>query len=218
MPSPIRNRFVRRATLGVTAIAAAMLATGSAALAATIRGTPDNDTLVGTAQADVIFGYAGNDELYAGQGGDRVDGGPGKDHIWGGNGNDVIVGGPPGDFAGHTPYWRHERIFGGAGNDVIVMRVAGSILFGGPGDDRIDVRDPQTRCRARRSLRAVWPQRALDPPHCVNLVNTGPGDNYVRADDGSHDSISCVGRRDRVVIDQYDVAGPDCEIMRRVHR
>lgn len=199
-----------------TAMGAAVLATGGVALAETLRGTAGNDTLVGTPRGDAIYGYAGDDELYGGQGADRLDGGPGKDHIWGGNGNDVILGGPPGDLAGHTPSRRHERIFGGAGNDVIVMRVAGSIVFAGPGNDRIDVRDPQNKCRARPQLHAVGPERALDPPHCVNLVNTGPGDNFVRADDGSHDSISCVGRRDRVVIDQYDVAAPECEILARV--
>jgi hypothetical protein len=205
----------------ITAIATGVLATSAVALAKTVRGGPGNDTLVGTAGVDAIYGYAGDDDLYAGPGNDRIYGGRGKDHIWGGDGDDVIVGGPTGDAASGTPATRHERIFGGAGNDVIVMRVPGSILFAGPGDDRIDVRDPRGTCRIRRRLArspTVAPDRALDPPHCVNLVNTGPGDNFVLADDGNHDSISCVGRRDRVVIDQYDVAGHECEVVKRVRR
>jgi hypothetical protein len=194
---------------------AALMVTSGIAFAKTVRGTAGNDTLVGTPSRDVIAALDGDDELFGGRGRDRLDGGAGKDHIWGGDGNDVIIGGPVGDRAARTPATRHERIFGGAGNDVIVMRVAGSILFAGPGNDRIDVRDPQNACRAKMDA-STAPERALDPPHCVNIVNTGPGDNFVRADDGSLDSISCLGRRDRVIIDQYDSVGPECTTVRRV--
>jgi hypothetical protein len=39
----------------------------------------------------------------------------------------------------------------------------------------------------------------------------------VRADDGNYDGIDGFGRRDRVVVDQYDhVSG--CETVRRVRR
>jgi hypothetical protein len=212
----------------------ALVVTSTVALAKTLRGSNGNDTLVGTPRADVIYAFAGDDDIYGGAGNDRLSGGTGKDHLWGGNGNDTIFGGPQGDLAPNTPFYRHERIFGGAGNDVIVMRVAGSILFAGSGNDRIDVRDPQSDCKirpgdrgpasasaagsARGPASVSGPQRKLDPPHCVNLVNTGPGDNFVRADDGNHDSISCVGRRDRVIIDQYDVAPEECEVIRRVER
>ena len=206
--------------MAAAAIATAVLVTSSAAWGKTVRGTSGSDTLIGTPRVDAMFGYAGDDDLYAGPGNDHVYGGTGKDHIWGGNGNDVIVGGPIGDLAARTPATRHERIFGGAGDDVIVMRVEGSILFAGPGNDRIDVRDVNSNCRVRPSpqLLASGPERALDPPHCVSLVNTGPGENFVRADDGSLDSISCVGRRDRVVIDQHDVVSPECDVVRRVRR
>jgi hypothetical protein len=197
------------------AVTAAVLASSSIALAKTVRGTAGNDTLIGTPRPDLISGLAGDDELYGGHGEDRLDGGAGKDHIWGGGGDDVILGGPMGDLAPRTPSTRHERIFGGAGDDVIIMRVAGSILFAGPGNDRIDVRDPQNACRTTSAATSL-PERGLDPPHCVNIVNTGAGDNFVRADDGSLDSISCVGRDDRVIIDQHDSVGPECTIVRRV--
>jgi hypothetical protein len=55
----------------------------------------------------------------------------------------------------------------------------------------------------------------LDPPHCSNLVNTGPGDNFVRADDGSLDLIFCLGTRDRVIADQADRVAPECDKVRR---
>jgi hypothetical protein len=196
----------------------AVLTTSGLAFAKTFRGTDGNDTLIGTPHADWISAFAGDDEIYGGNGADRLDGGAGKDHIWAGGGNDVIVGGPIWDRARTTSAARHERIFGGAGDDVIIMRVAGSILFAGPGDDRIDVRDPQNACRVRMHPPTSTPERKLDPPHCVNIVNTGPGDNFVRADDGSLDSISCLGRRDRVIIDQYDSVGPECTVVRRVRR
>ena len=229
----IRSVCVERGLIGALAatLAVALLA-NSVALAVTLRGTNRSDTLVGTPHADIIYTYAGDDDLYGGRGRDHLYGGAGKDHISAGDGNDVVVGGPPGDLALDTPFTRHERIFGGAGDDVIIMRVAGSILFAGAGDDRIDVRDPQSACKIRPRDRAptkfggtnsrgpalVDPARVLDPPHCVNIVNTGPGDNFVRADDGNHDSISCVGRRDRVIIDQYDVVPDECEVVRRVRR
>jgi hypothetical protein len=200
----------------VFAISGAVLVGTGVATAKTVRGTPGNDTLVGTPRADRISALGGDDEVYGGQGDDRLDGGAGKDHIWGGDGDDVIVGGPAGDLARRTPSTRHERIFGGAGDDVIIMRVAGSILFAGPGDDRIDVRDPQNACRTTMHPPTWSPERKLDPPHCVNIVNTGPGDNFVRADDGSLDSVGCLGRRDRVIIDQYDSVGPECTVVRRV--
>jgi Ca2+-binding RTX toxin-like protein len=209
-------------------IAGALVATSGVALAENLRGTSNKDRLIGTPGADVIYAYAGDDAVYGGTGNDRIYGGTGKDHIWGGGGNDMIIGGPLGDHARSTPSVRHERIFGGGGNDKIVMRVAGSILFAGAGDDRIDVRDPASSCRvkpaqllhaiagARQPDTHARPEIKLDPPHCVQLVNTGPGNNFVRADDGNLDSLSCVGGRDRVVVDNYDVVPVECEVVRRV--
>jgi hypothetical protein len=192
-------------------------------MAETLRGTDRNDTLVGTAEADRISAFGGDDAIYGGAGNDRLNGGAGKDHIWAGGGNDIVIGGPAGDLALSTPFPRHERIFGGAGNDVVLMRVPGSIVFAGPGHDRIDARDPQTDCAVpqNRPLADVGRHaafRPLDIPHCSNVVNTGPGDNFVRAHDGNLDVISCLGRRDRVIIDQYDRVGPECDIVRRVNR
>jgi len=199
-------------------VATTVFVAGGAALAKTVRGTAGNDTLLGTPRADRISALAGDDEVYGGHGDDWLDGGAGKDHLWAGGGDDVVVGGPVGDLVPRTQTPRWERLFGGAGDDVIIMRVAGAIVVAGAGHDRIDVRDPQNACRTTMHPPTSLPERKLDPPQCVNFVNTGPGDNFVRADDGSLDSISCLGRRDRVVIDQYDSVGPECTIVRRVKR
>jgi hypothetical protein len=214
---------VRSACLLLTAGAVA-LATGAVVEGAgvkTVRGTPANDTLYGTPKSDRIYGYAGQDFLYGGKGQDRLDGGAGQDHLKGGPGDDVIIGGAPGPPVGEsTPHGPHEYIRGGTGNDVIVIRGAGLVIWAGPGNDRIDLRDPRDDCKLRREMRtaAAEPGQALDPPHCVDLLNTGPGDNFVRADDGNFDGIDCFGRRDRVVVDQYDYVNENCDVVRRVRR
>jgi Ca2+-binding RTX toxin-like protein len=187
----------------------------------TVVGTPGNDTLYGTPESDRIYGYAGQDFLYGGKGNDRLDGGSGQDHLKGGPGNDVIIGGRPrAPVDESTPHGPHEYIRGGTGNDVITIRGAGVVIWDGPGDDRIDLRDPLDDCKFRHGALAAAdaPARALDPLHCVDLVNTGPGDNFVRADDGNYDGIDCFGRRDRVVVDQYDYVNENCDVVRRVKR
>jgi hypothetical protein len=161
-----------------------------------VRGTSSDDTLSGTPHADRIFGYAGNDVLVGGQDDDHLDGGPGQDRLKGGLGDDTIFGGVPRQTVTETtPHGRHEYIFGNGGDDVIVVRGAGAVIWAGRGNDRVDLRDPHDHCRLAfaagagdasftRSLVADRPERMLDPPHCVDLLNTGPGVNTVRADDG----------------------------------
>ena len=193
---------------------AIVLAMAGIATAKPVRGTQGNDRLYGTPKADVIYGYAGEDFLYGGRGNDHLDGGLGQDHIRGGPGNDTIFGGPAEPVAESDPHWHHEYIRGNEGDDVIVVRGAGTVVWAGPGDDRLDMRDPKNSCKLPLGKVGL---RALDPPHCVELLNTGTGDNFVRADDGNYDSIDCFGRRERVIIDQYDhVSG--CEVVRRVKR
>jgi Ca2+-binding RTX toxin-like protein len=216
----------------VIAVLAAGLAMTGVATAQTVRGTRGNDTLYGTPKADAIYGYAGEDFLYGGRGNDHLDGGAGQDHIKGGPGNDTIFGGRGQGLSGADPHGHHEYIRGNEGDDVIVLRAGGTVVWAGPGDDRIDMRDPRDRCRppfggvlragtgtdgGSRHASAAKPLRELDPPHCSQLLNTGTGANVVRADDGNFDDIDCFGRRDRVVIDQYDYA-PACKFVKRVRR
>src|SRR5690242_15166268 len=60
--------------------------------AATIMGTPGNDTLVGTSGPDVILGGAGNDTISGLGGDDLICGGAGNDTINAGDGNDFVIG------------------------------------------------------------------------------------------------------------------------------
>ena len=59
--------------LGLTAVMSLVLA--AVAVAATIVGTPGDDTLNGTPRHDRIFARAGNDTVFAHAGRDRVFGG-----------------------------------------------------------------------------------------------------------------------------------------------
>jgi Ca2+-binding RTX toxin-like protein len=104
--------------IGLAFVAALGLTVASVAFAATIKGTPGNDTLNGTDGADVIAGFAGDDTINALNGRDLVFGGPGNDTILGGNGWDLI--------------------FGGAGNDTINGENGPDLLRGRSGDDTVD--------------------------------------------------------------------------------
>ena len=84
------------------------LAGGTAAVAATISGTPGDDLLLGTPRADSIRGLDGDDTLRGLRGADELFGNHGQDFLYWGRGRDVLGG--------------------GAGPDLLV---------GGPGDDRL---------------------------------------------------------------------------------
>jgi uncharacterized protein YkwD len=86
-------------------------------LAATITGTPGNDTINGTPGPDVIAGLAGNDVIRGLGGGDVICGGPGNDLIVGGAGNDQLFGGTGADtLRGMTG---DDTLRGGKGNDFL---------------------------------------------------------------------------------------------------
>ena len=95
-----------RTLSGVTALACGALltlsapATASAAApptcfgqAATIVGTPGDDSLTGTSGPDVIVGLSGNDTIDGLEGDDRLCGGKGADRLVGGDGDDHLSGG-----------------------------------------------------------------------------------------------------------------------------
>lgn len=76
-----------------------------AGLGNTLRGGPDNDTLIGsgdgastfnpnTATGDFLFGDDGDDDIRGLGGADLIEGGPGRDTIDGGTHQDQIDGGP----------------------------------------------------------------------------------------------------------------------------
>lgn len=104
----------------IPGLAAARAAHTCDGLAATIVGTPGNDTIVGTSGSDVIVGLGGADHIDGGDGHDVICGGNGADTLEGGRGRDLIFGGQG-----------RDRIDGGGGRD----RLAG----GAGADELVDV-------------------------------------------------------------------------------
>jgi VCBS repeat-containing protein len=56
-----------------------------------IRGTPNEDTLLGTSAADNLFGLESDDVIYGLAGDDKIDGGAGIDQLIGGLGDDTYI-------------------------------------------------------------------------------------------------------------------------------
>ena len=90
---------MRRITLLLATMTLVVLVAGGVALAATIVGTDQDETLIGTRYADfiraeggndVVRGLGGPDQLYGNGGRDRLVGGYGEDKLYGGNGNDRL--------------------------------------------------------------------------------------------------------------------------------
>ena len=121
---------MRRLTLLFTAMGVAMLLASGVALAATIEGTPQDDTLFGTSNTDTIYGRGGDDLIRARDS---------RDIVFGGRGHDDIYGGAIGD-----------QLFGGAGDDYIVGDGGEDELFGFGGDDVLvtgdDKQADEVRC------------------------------------------------------------------------
>jgi Ca2+-binding RTX toxin-like protein len=84
-----------------------------------MSGGPGDDVLGGGPFRDLLRGDTGNDEVSGGRGRDQLTVGPGRDLANGGKGPDLIV---------------NQSSVGGIPDDHAPDRV-----FGGPGDDRIDV-------------------------------------------------------------------------------
>ncbi|MBT0995757.1 S8 family serine peptidase [Cellulomonas sp. DKR-3] len=120
-------------------------------VAATMVGTPGNDTLTGTAGNDVIVAGAGDDVIRGLAGNDRICGDAGADSILGGEGDDVVFGGSGADTiggeAGNDTLLGNpgggstddtgDSIDGGAGNDWLDGWTGDDTLVGGTGDDQI---------------------------------------------------------------------------------
>ncbi|WP_136442281.1 Hint domain-containing protein [Pacificoceanicola onchidii] len=95
----------------------------------TLDGAGGDDSLYGEEGADSILGGAGADYIDGGSENDSLDGGSGSDTILGGSGDDTIAGGLGAD-----------SLSGGTGNDTIIAGV-GDTVFGGDGDDVIQITD-----------------------------------------------------------------------------
>jgi Ca2+-binding RTX toxin-like protein len=98
-----------------------------------IGGGAGDDVLTGNLGNDVLTGSTGNDTLNGGIGNDTLNGGVGNDVLVGDAGDDLLIGGSGMD-----------TLNGGVGNDILQVLaqadiVAGEILAGGVGFDRLDL-------------------------------------------------------------------------------
>ena len=100
----------------------------------TLVGRKGNDHLVGDI---VVFGNEGDDTLKGGQGNDKLDGGPRGDDLYGGADNDNLIDGEgvglptqPDDF---------DEVFGGSGDDTINVKDGDQfdVVCTGPGKDTV---------------------------------------------------------------------------------
>lgn len=121
---------MRRTGILMMVVAVLTAVSAGVAVAATIEGTPGDDTIIGTANTDTIYGRGGDDLIEA-RGA--------RDIVFGGNGNDDLYGEEIGD-----------QLFGGAGDDYIVGGGGEDELFGFGGDDVIvsgdDKKADEVRC------------------------------------------------------------------------
>ncbi len=110
-------------------------------------GTQSADQITGTDTRDIVFAKAGKDSVNAGRGNDKVYGGDGADTVSGFLGNDRVYGGVGNDTTveGHVG---DDYLYGGRGDDIIYDYPYSlgeppdvDIVFDGPGDDYIDVKD-----------------------------------------------------------------------------
>lgn len=131
-------------------------------LPAIILGGEGDDHLVGGGNYSVIVGGDGNDQ---------IDGGPGSSIIYG----DV----PTKDTMTPSPYPRDFDWGRASGNDVIQCGDEGSVVYGGPGNDRI---------MGSAQMDDIWGGAGDDQIDCgagIDIVDGGPGDDLIRGGPGN---------------------------------
>jgi hypothetical protein len=192
---------------------------GSGRFGASINGRDGDDTIGGGSGADrITAAYIATDGTEAGElfpeGVDRVSCGRGQDFVVH-DSNDVVakdceaVGRPTpedparyylfrgssgDDFMGAPAGWDPARMYAGSGDDVVQPPQDGSSRVElGPGRDR---------------LRSVGG---------VHVVHAGSGNDFidVRTTGGPPDRVDCGPGRDRVIANDEDRIGRDCESVSR---
>lgn len=171
-PQLRKEKQMRRVSMMVMTMLAALVLGSGVALAATIVGTNGDDTRNGTTNRDVIYGLGGNDTLRGRGGNDEIDGGTGSDpNLSGGTGNDEVSGGSGPDFL--YGYEGGDVLYGGNGSDIVsggdAPTAGQNELYGGPGADGI----------------------TADIPAASDDVYGGSGNDTVYADDNTIDDIDC---------------------------
>jgi len=128
---------MRRTSILMVMVAAAMLLASGVALAATFRGTDGDDKIIGTKESDQIFGLGGKDVLEGRGGGDVIHGGPGNDTGSGDSGNDTIHLGPGNDGTPPPPSCSPGGGCVSTGSGYFAGGLGKDVIYGGDGADRI---------------------------------------------------------------------------------
>jgi Ca2+-binding RTX toxin-like protein len=151
-------------------------------LADNVQGTSGDDTLNGTPEADTINGFEGNDIIFGEGGDDVLDGGKGDDEIQGGDGNDEIKDGNDDPLTAPIDY--------------------GNKVYGGSGDDNIDVGIDYTRS----DFYYVYGEVGADYIEVISnaAINGGPDDDTIYCT-GYECSISGDEGDDEIHVQLYDV-------------
>ncbi len=109
-----------------------------------VHGGAGDDDVDGHDGDDVLHGEAGNDRLQGGDGDDRLYGGDGNDNLSDHAGDDLLDGGAGDDIIHGGSIYEETfvhgtTIDGGAGNDRLYAVTTVTKVYGGSGDDSIDV-------------------------------------------------------------------------------
>jgi len=177
------------------------------------------EEVVGGESDDLIVGGPANEELSGRGGDDTILGGAGDDVVTGDRGADVLGGGDGRDRVAYS------SIFVAAAVRVAIDDLAGD---GVPGErDRIgrDVEVVEGTATAGdvlvaggrgTELRGLGGDDRLAGGPAADLLDAGPGDDFVSSLDGVRDNVRCGAGRDSVVADAIDVLR-GCEPQLREH-
>ena len=104
-----------------------------------------NDIVTLTGKGQVVYAGEGNDTVYGGKGNDYIEGNAGADTIYGGDGNDEIhaaqmknpaLGYAYGNIVDDASV---NKLDGGAGDDTIYSSLGADTIYGGKGNDSLEV-------------------------------------------------------------------------------
>lgn len=178
----------KRFLTSFAAIVAALSVFAAMAMAATITGSDDPESLRGTNKADTITANGGDDKVDARAGADIIDLGVGNDRSYARRGHDLVRGGDGDDKLHGGP--GNDTQYGDAGNDLIYAGLGRDVTYGGEGNDVL-------WALARGDVRGRYDTRG------DTLYGEG-GDDVFRTRDGERDLISCGEGNDTAYLDYKD--------------
>ncbi len=226
---------MRRTSLMLTVMVAAILLAGGVAFAAFIEGTAGDDTIRGTDDSDAISALAGNDTVFGYGGPDAIKGEEGRDDLFGGDGPDRVDGGTWSDEIVGGP--GNDPLYGEAGEDTVSGLAGDDAIYGGDHDDRLfggnreqTSDDPGNDTLygelgndvvvggfgADTLLGGEGNDRLVEGPWkaaAVDDLRAGAGDDLISSHThpGSKDLVDCGPGYDKVHADRQDDVSADCE-------